>query len=84
MEEYLPQVHVPTLVVRSSRDPIVLQDWAEKVHGFLPNSQFVVVQGAGHAANFNSPEKLVHISRLFPNGVSVVSSQKPASSSGAE
>lgn len=65
MEEHLPHVHVPTLVVRGSRDPIVPQDWVEKVNSLLPNSQLVVVQGAGHAVNFNSPDKLVRLVRSF-------------------
>ncbi|GAC1398682.1 MAG: pyrimidine utilization protein D [Ktedonobacteraceae bacterium] len=65
MEEHLPRVHVPTLVVRGSRDPIVPQDWAEEVDSLLPNSQLVVVQGAGHAVNFNSPDRLVHLVRSF-------------------
>ncbi|GAC1654977.1 MAG: alpha/beta hydrolase [Ktedonobacteraceae bacterium] len=65
MEENLPHVHVPTLVIRGSRDPIVPQDWAEEVNRLLPNSQLVVVQGAGHAVNFNSPDRLVHLVRSF-------------------
>ncbi len=65
MEEHLPHVHVPTLVVRGSRDPIVPQDWVEKVNLLLPNSQLVVVQGAGHAVNFNSPDRLVQLVRSF-------------------
>ena len=65
MEEHLPHVHIPILVVRGSRDPIVPQDWAEKVTSLLPNSQLVVVQGAGHAVNFNSPDKLVRLVQSF-------------------
>jgi len=65
MEEHLPHVHVPTLVVRGSHDPIVPQDWVEKVNHLLPNSQLVVVQGAGHAVNFNSPDRLVQLVQSF-------------------
>ncbi len=65
MEEHLHRVHIPTLVVRGSRDPIVPQDWVEEVNRLLPNSQLVVVQGAGHAVNFNSPDRLVHLVRSF-------------------
>ncbi len=65
MEEHLPHMHVPTLVVRGSRDPIVPQDWAEKVNHLLPNSQLVLVQGAGHAVNFNSPDEFVQLVRSF-------------------
>ncbi len=70
MEEHLTQVHVPTLVVRGARDPIVPQDWAERVHQLLPRGQFVVVQGAGHAVNFNSPNHLVGLVQAFLAGAS--------------
>ena len=72
MEEHLPHVHIPTLVVRGARDPIVPQDWAEKVNQLLPNSQLVVVQGAGHAVNFNSPDQLVAIVNAFINNAASV------------
>jgi pimeloyl-ACP methyl ester carboxylesterase len=65
IEEHLPKVHIPTLIVRGARDPIVPQDWAEEVHRLLPDSQFVVLPRAGHAVNFNSPEKLTAIIRPF-------------------
>ena len=65
MQQHLPHVHVPTLVVRGSRDPIVPQDWAEKVNCLLPDSQLIVVEGAGHAVNFNSPERLVQLVQSF-------------------
>jgi pimeloyl-ACP methyl ester carboxylesterase len=65
IEEHLPKVHIPTLIVRGARDPIVPQDWAEEVHRLLPYSQFVVLPRAGHAVNFNSPEKLTAIIRPF-------------------
>jgi pimeloyl-ACP methyl ester carboxylesterase len=65
MEEHLPGVQVPTLVVRGARDPIVRQAWTEQVHRLLPESQLVVVQGAAHAVNFNSPAKLVSAVQSF-------------------
>ncbi|HTD18866.1 MAG TPA: alpha/beta hydrolase [Ktedonobacteraceae bacterium] len=65
IEEQLPRVHIPMLVVRGSRDPIVPQDWATQVDYLLPDSQLILVQGAGHAVNFNSPEELVRIVRAF-------------------
>jgi len=65
MEEHLPSVQTPTLIVRGARDPIVRQEWTEEVHRLLPGSQLVVVRGAGHAVNFNSPDKLVRTVRSF-------------------
>ena len=65
MEEHLSGVHIPTLVVRGARDPIVGEAWTEEVHRLLPQSDLVVVRGAGHAVNFNSPEKLVSAVQSF-------------------
>ncbi len=45
MQEHLPRVQVPTLIVRGARDPIVPQRWAEEVERRLPHSQLVVVAG---------------------------------------
>lgn len=65
MEERLPLMCMPTLVVRGSRDPIVSQQWVEQVHHLLPNSQLITVPGAAHAVNYNSPQALTHITRRF-------------------
>jgi 2-hydroxy-6-oxonona-2,4-dienedioate hydrolase len=65
MEEHLASVQTPTLIVRGARDPIVGQEWTEEVHRLLPTSQLVVVRGAGHAVNFNAPDKLVRTVRSF-------------------
>jgi len=65
MEEHLPCVQTPTLIVRGARDPIVGQDWTEQVHRLLPESQLVVVRGAGHAVNFNAPDTLVRTVQSF-------------------
>ena len=59
IEERLPGVRQPTLVVRGQHDPFVPQRWAEEVSRLRPTSQLVVIQNAGHAVNHNSPEKLV-------------------------
>ena len=70
IEEYLPHIDVPTLVVRGSRDPLVSQEWAEKVNHLLPNSQLAVIEGAAHAVNFNAPEQLVSLIRSFTMSIS--------------
>ena len=65
MEQHLPRVQVPTLVTRGEHDPIVPQRWVEEIHRLLPHSTLVVIPGAGHAVNFNSPEKLAGVVREF-------------------
>ena len=65
MEEHLPFVRVPTLIVRGARDPLAPQDWTEHVYRLLPHSELVIVPGAAHAVNYNSPHKLAAIVRSF-------------------
>lgn len=61
LEERLPQVGQPTLVVRGQHDPVVPQSWAEEVNRLLPTSQLVVIEGAAHAVNHHSPEELTRV-----------------------
>jgi 2-hydroxy-6-oxonona-2,4-dienedioate hydrolase len=61
IEDKLPHVSQPTLVVRGERDPIVSQAWVEEVHGLLPESSLVVIAGAAHGVNYNSPEELARV-----------------------
>ena len=65
IEAKLPRVGVPTLVVRGSRDPIVSQRWAEEVARLLPDGRLVVIRGAGHIPNYDSPEELAQVVRAF-------------------
>jgi len=48
VEERLPRVTAPTLVVRGPDDPIVSQEWAETVAGLLPAGQLVVTDSGAH------------------------------------
>lgn len=68
VEERLPGVRVPTLVVRGERDPIVPQPWAEAVARLLPRGRLVVIPGAPHAVNYSAPEALVRVVRPFLAG----------------
>ena len=58
VEEKLPHMKCPTLVVRGARDPIVPQRWAQEVAALLPKGRLVILQGAAHAANYAAPEAL--------------------------
>ena len=61
MEEHLPSVQTPTLIVRGARDPIVRQEWTEQVHQLLPESQLVVVRGAGQwSGDASGPSSCQH------------------------
>jgi pimeloyl-ACP methyl ester carboxylesterase len=65
IEEKLPRVRVPTLVVRGSQDTIVPQRWTEEAVRLLPQGRLVVIPGAGHTVNYNSPVELARVVRTF-------------------
>jgi 2-hydroxy-6-oxonona-2,4-dienedioate hydrolase len=65
IEEKLPYMRVPTLVVRGSRDPIAPQRWAEEVAGMLPMGRLSVIPGAAHAANYGWAAQFARIIQAF-------------------
>jgi 2-hydroxy-6-oxonona-2,4-dienedioate hydrolase len=65
IEDKLPWVAVPALVVPGSRDRIVSQAWAEAATRLLPNARLVVIPGAAHAINFSYPAELKAIALRF-------------------
>jgi pimeloyl-ACP methyl ester carboxylesterase len=65
IESKLPQVQVPSLVVRGARDPIVSPQWAEAVARTLPRGRLVVIPGAAHAVPYSAPVELVQAIEAF-------------------
>jgi pimeloyl-ACP methyl ester carboxylesterase len=65
IEDKLPHLDVPTLVVRGARDPIAPQRWVEEAARLLPQGRLVVVPGAAHTMNFTSPDALARVVRPF-------------------
>lgn len=65
IEERLPEVRCPALVVRGARDPIVPQPWAERVAAGLPNGSLVVVPDASHAMVYAWPRELARLVETF-------------------
>lgn len=57
-ERKMPHVSQPALVVRGASDPVVSGRWAEEVSALLPAGRLLVMPGAGHAVNYNSPDRL--------------------------
>jgi 2-hydroxy-6-oxonona-2,4-dienedioate hydrolase len=65
IEDKLPFLDVPTLVVRGTRDPIVPQRWAEEVTDLLPDAELVVLPGATHAVNHEQPRQAARVIERF-------------------
>ena len=65
IEDKLPGIVAPTLVVRGGKDPLVPQRWAEEVTRRLPRGELVVLPGLGHTINYSAPKELVTAVRPF-------------------
>jgi pimeloyl-ACP methyl ester carboxylesterase len=65
MEEKLPQVQAPALVIRGEHDPIVPQRWAEEVAALLPHGRLAVVRGAAHVVNYSRPDEVARLVTQF-------------------
>jgi pimeloyl-ACP methyl ester carboxylesterase len=56
MEERLPLIEQPTVVVHGERDAFVSREWAEQVADLLPHGRLVVVPGEPHAVPYTRPD----------------------------
>jgi pimeloyl-ACP methyl ester carboxylesterase len=65
IEERLPLITAPSLIVRGSRDPLVPQAWAETVARLLPNGRLVTLPGCGHTINYTSSAEFVGVMQPF-------------------
>lgn len=65
LEELLPEVHHPTLLVRGARDPLVPERWARRMVELLPEGRLVTIPGAAHGLTYDAPLELVRVVRPF-------------------
>jgi 2-hydroxy-6-oxonona-2,4-dienedioate hydrolase len=65
IEDKLPGIAAPTLVVRGGKDPLVPQRWAEEVVRRLPRGELRVLPGLGHTINYTAPKQFVAALRPF-------------------
>lgn len=68
VEEKLPRIRAPVLVVRGSRDPIIPRRWAEAVARLVPHGQLVEIPGVAHTLVYTAPLELVRVTRPFLDG----------------
>lgn len=65
IEEKLPYVQAPTLVVRGTRDPLVTREWAHQVVQLLPRGRLIEIPGAAHTLNCFAPRRFARVLRPF-------------------
>ncbi|WP_063739365.1 alpha/beta fold hydrolase [Streptomyces iakyrus] len=58
IEDKLPHIHAPALVVRGDHDRLVPQEWAEEVTRLLPAGRLAVVAHVGHMVPYRRPQEL--------------------------
>lgn len=64
IEDKLPRLRMPVLIVRGVEDPIVSQPWVEELVRLLPNGRLIIARGA-HTPNFSEPESFASVIRPF-------------------
>jgi len=65
IEEKLPRLRMPVLIVRGLWDPIVPQAWAMAAARLAPRGRLVVVPRSAHAVNFSKARELARLVRAF-------------------
>jgi pimeloyl-ACP methyl ester carboxylesterase len=58
IEERLPLIAAPALVVRGAHDPLSPARWCEEATALLPRGRLVTIGGAGHAAHYSHPREV--------------------------
>jgi 2-hydroxy-6-oxonona-2,4-dienedioate hydrolase len=61
IEERLPLVEQPTVVVRGEHDGFVSSAWAARVASLLPRGRHVRIPGEAHAVHFSRPDLIADI-----------------------
>jgi 2-hydroxy-6-oxonona-2,4-dienedioate hydrolase len=65
VEEKLPRIRVPVLVVRGSKDFVVTAKWAQEAAQLLPRGRLRTIPGQGHALNYSAPKELLQVALPF-------------------
>jgi pimeloyl-ACP methyl ester carboxylesterase len=58
IEDVLPRVEQPAVVVRGAADPVCPDSWARRAASLLPDGRLVTVARAAHAAHFSHPREV--------------------------
>ena len=77
IEDKLPNIPVPALVVRGTLDPQVSQSWAEEVTRLLPRGRLALVPGGSHTLNYSFPSELAAVVLAFLAEVELDESRPP-------
>jgi pimeloyl-ACP methyl ester carboxylesterase len=66
IEERLPRIDVPAVVVRGVHDTMCPPGWAQEAASLLPRGRLVTIAGAAHAVHFSHPREVADAIRGLP------------------
>jgi 2-hydroxy-6-oxonona-2,4-dienedioate hydrolase len=65
IEDKLPRIEAPSMVLRGERDYIAPQRWVEEVADRLGADRLITLPNLGHALNYSAPDELMRFIRPF-------------------
>jgi 2-hydroxy-6-oxonona-2,4-dienedioate hydrolase len=65
IEQKLPRIAAPVLVVRGQLDPICRLPWAAAMARRLPQGRLVEIPAVAHTLVYTAPEQLAQVTRQF-------------------
>jgi pimeloyl-ACP methyl ester carboxylesterase len=65
IEDQLPRIEAPTLIVRGECDPICRAEWARHLAGLLPKGRFAEIPRVAHTLVYTAPLELANVTRSF-------------------
>ena len=65
IEQKLPHIPAPVLVVRGQLDPICRLPWAVEISRRLPRGSLVEIPAVAHTLVYTAPEQLAQVTRQF-------------------
>jgi pimeloyl-ACP methyl ester carboxylesterase len=66
IEERLPRIDVPAVVVRGVHDTMCPPEWAQEAASLLPQGRLVTIAGAAHAVHYSHPREVAAAIRALP------------------
>lgn len=60
IEDTLPDIHQPTLVIRGEKDRVSPHEWAVRMRDLLPQGELVEIPDRGHEALISTAEPIAH------------------------
>jgi pimeloyl-ACP methyl ester carboxylesterase len=76
VSEVAGSIHVPTLLVGASNDPITTVAAYHRLQGLMPSSQLVILQGVGHLIHYEKPREAAEAIVAFLGSGSVAPPQR--------